>query len=65
MENLPKVQLGLKMTAKRAAKGLKFGLYQEARMRLIHRHIDAAIIEGLTADGRSLDVVEPYLVPEG
>ncbi|MFM8381441.1 MAG: hypothetical protein ACKOA6_05520, partial [Actinomycetota bacterium] len=65
MENLPKVQLGLKMTAKRAKKGVSFGLYQEARMRLIHRHIDDAIIEGLRSDGRSLDDVAPYLVPEG
>ena len=65
MENLPKVQLGLKMTAKRAKKGVTFGLYQEARMRLIHRHIDDAIIEGLRSDGRSLDEVAPYLVPEG
>jgi hypothetical protein len=65
MENLPKVQLGLKMTAKRAQKGIKFGLYQEARMRLIHRHIDDAILEGLRADGRSVDEVAPYLMPEG
>jgi hypothetical protein len=34
-------------------------------MRLIHRHIDEAIVEGLRADGRSLDEVAPYLVPEG
>jgi phenylpropionate dioxygenase-like ring-hydroxylating dioxygenase large terminal subunit len=65
MANLPKVQLGLKMTAKRAAKGVKFGLYQEARMRLIHRHIDDAIRTGLVADGRSLGELEPFLVPEG
>jgi hypothetical protein len=65
MENLPKVQLGLKMTAKRAKKGVSFGLYQEARMRLIHRHIDRLILEGLAADGRDASIVEPHLVAEG
>lgn len=65
MANLPKVQLGLKMSAKRAAKGVKFGVYQEARMRLIHRHIDDAIRAGLTEDGLDTSVVEPFLVPEG
>jgi hypothetical protein len=65
MENLPKVQLGLKMTAKRAKKTVSFGLYQEARMRLIHRHIDRFIREGLTADGRDTAILEPHLVPEG
>ncbi|MEY2996223.1 MAG: hypothetical protein RLZZ39_1048 [Actinomycetota bacterium] len=65
MANLPKVQLGLKMTAKRAVKGVRFGLYQETRMRLIHRHIDDAIRAGLAADGRSLAELEPFVVPEG
>ena len=65
MENLPKVQLGLKMTAKRAKKGVSMGLYQEARMRLIHRHIDRFIREGLVADGRDVSELEPFLVPEG
>jgi hypothetical protein len=65
MENLPKVQLGLKMTAKRAKKGVSMGLYQEARMRLIHRHIDRFIREGLTTDGRDTSELEPFLVPEG
>ena len=63
MANLPKVQLGLKMTAKRAAKGVKFGVYQEARMRLIHRHIDDAILAGLEQDGLDRSDVEPFLVP--
>lgn len=64
MANLPKVQLGLKMTAKTAAKSVKFGVYQEARMRLIHRHIDEAILRGLREDGRSPDEVAPFLVPQ-
>ncbi len=65
MENLPKVQLGMKMTAKRAKKGISFGLYQETRIRLIHRNIDRFIAEGLAADGRSIDELAPYRVPEG
>jgi nitrite reductase/ring-hydroxylating ferredoxin subunit len=65
MENLPKVQLGLKMTAKRAKKGVSFGLYQETRIRLIHRNIDRFIAEGLAADGRSVDELAPFVVPEG
>ena len=65
MENLPKVQLGLKMTATRAKKGVSFGLYQETRIRLIHRNIDRFIAEGLAADGRSVDELTPFVVPEG
>lgn len=65
MANLPKVQLGLKMTAKRAKKGVSFGVYQEARMRLIHRHIDNCIREGLAADGRSADELSPFIMPQG
>ena len=63
MANLPKVQLGLKVSAKRAQKGIKFGVYQEARMRLIHRHIDDMITVGLSADGRSASELDPYRVP--
>jgi phenylpropionate dioxygenase-like ring-hydroxylating dioxygenase large terminal subunit len=65
MANLPRVQLGLKMTARRAPAVVRFGLYQEARMRLIHRHVDQCILDGLAADGRSADEVAPFLVPEG
>ncbi|MGA1498811.1 MAG: aromatic ring-hydroxylating oxygenase subunit alpha [Ilumatobacteraceae bacterium] len=65
MENLPKVQLGLKMTAKRAKQGVSFGAYQEARMRLIHRHIDDVISHGLVADGRDLSELAPFRIPEG
>lgn len=65
MENLPKVQLGLKMTAKRAKRGVSFGAYQEARMRLIHRHIDDVISHGLVADGRDLSELAPFRIPEG
>jgi hypothetical protein len=65
MANLPKVQLGLKMTAKRAKKGVSFGVYQEARMRLIHRHIDNCILEGLATDDRSADELTPYIMPQG
>ena len=65
MANLPKVQLGLKVTANRAAKGVRFGLYQEARMRLIHRHIDRMILDGLNRTGRSSDEVAAFLTPDG
>jgi hypothetical protein len=63
MANLPRVQAGMKVTAHRARKGLAFGLYQEARMRLIHRHIDRCIIEGLRSDGKSLSELEPFVMP--
>jgi phenylpropionate dioxygenase-like ring-hydroxylating dioxygenase large terminal subunit len=62
MENLPKVQAGLKSTGKR---GVSFGNYQEARLRQVHRLIDKFILEGLERDGRSRGEVERYLVPEG
>ncbi len=65
MANLPKVQLGLKITAKNAKKGVSFGLYQEARMRLIHRHIDQCIIQGLTADHRDVSALTPFITPPG
>lgn len=65
MANLPKVQLGLKVTANRAAKAVRFGLYQEARMRLIHRHIDRMILDGLNRTGRSSDEVAAFLTPDG
>ena len=65
MANLPKVQLGLKITAKNAKKGVSFGLYQEARMRLIHRHIDQCIIDGLNADHRDVSVLTPFITPPG
>ena len=62
MANLPRVQAGLKM---RATPGVSFGEYQEARMRLIHRHIDACIEAGLAQAGRSADELAPFKVPEG
>ena len=65
MANLPKVQLGLKITAKNAKKGVSFGLYQEARMRLIHRHIDQCIIDGLSADHRDVSELTPFITPPG
>ena len=65
MANLPKVQLGLKITAKNAKKGVSFGLYQEARMRLIHRHIDQCIIDGLNADHRDVSELTPFITPPG
>ena len=40
MDNLPKVQAGLKSKGKR---GVSFGLYQETRMRMHHRMIDGYI----------------------
>jgi hypothetical protein len=65
MENLPKVQLGLKVTAARAKKTVSFGAYQEARMRLIHRHIDDMISKGLDEDGRDPAILNAFAVPEG
>jgi hypothetical protein len=62
MENLPKVQAGLKSTGKR---GVTLGNYQEARLRQFHQLIDAFILRGLQADGRSRAEVERFLVPEG
>jgi phenylpropionate dioxygenase-like ring-hydroxylating dioxygenase large terminal subunit len=62
MSNLPRVQAGLKSRGKA---GVSFGNYQEARLRLFHRHIDECIVRGLRADGRSLDEVAPFLVAEG
>ena len=59
MANLPRVQAGLKSSGKRT---VTFGNYQEARLRLYHRLLDRYIVEGLTADGRSLDEVRPFLV---
>lgn len=63
MANLPRVQLGLKVNAQRARKGVVFGAYQEARMRLIHRHIDDLVIDGLRTSGRDLSEVTPFLTP--
>jgi hypothetical protein len=40
-------------------------VYQEARMRLIHRPIDDCILEGLAADGRSADELAPFIMPQG
>lgn len=65
MENLPRIQLGLKMTAARAKRTVSFGAYQEARMRLIHRHIDDLIRKGLREDGRDPAEFESLAVPAG
>jgi hypothetical protein len=62
MENLPKVQAGLKSTAKRT---VSFSRYQEGRMRHIHRLIDERIVAGLARDGRDPAEVQPFLVAEG
>lgn len=59
MANLPRVQAGLKS---RGAKGVSFGLYQEGRMRLLHRLIDQCIVEGLAADGLGDQALQPYRV---
>lgn len=64
MSNLPKVQAGLKIRAGNAKQGVSFGNYQEARLRMNHRHIDDFIVRGLRADGRSRAEVEPFLVPD-
>ena len=60
MENLPKIQAGLKMTGKR---GVSFGNYQEAGLRQHHQLIDDFIVAGLAADGRPSADVERFLVP--
>ena len=57
MANLPRVQAGLKS---KGAKGVSFGLYQEGRMRLLHRLIDQCILEGLADDGRSDAELAPF-----
>lgn len=62
MANLPRLQAGLRSIGKR---GVSFGNYQEARLRLWHRLIDRQIIDGLAAEGRPVDEVEAFLVPEG
>jgi phenylpropionate dioxygenase-like ring-hydroxylating dioxygenase large terminal subunit len=59
MENLPKVQAGLKSRGKST---VTFSRYQEGRMRHIHRLIDARIVAGLAADGRDESVIEPYRI---
>jgi hypothetical protein len=62
MANLPRVQAGLHSRGRR---GVAFGQYMEARMRMHHRLIDRFILEGLDAEGRSRAEVERFLVPEG
>jgi phenylpropionate dioxygenase-like ring-hydroxylating dioxygenase large terminal subunit len=62
MENLPRVQQGLKSRGKRT---VSFGRYQEGRLRHIHRMIDRAIERGLVADGRSTAELAPFRVGEG
>jgi phenylpropionate dioxygenase-like ring-hydroxylating dioxygenase large terminal subunit len=62
MENLPRVQAGLKSTGK---KTVTFGNYQENRLRLIHRTIDAYITRGLAEAGRAADELGPFAVPQG
>ena len=62
MDNLPKVQAGLKSTGKR---GVSFGLYQETRMRMHHRMIDGYIDAGLDADGRDAAELDRWRVPAG
>jgi nitrite reductase/ring-hydroxylating ferredoxin subunit len=62
MENLPKVQAGLKSTAK---KTVTFSRYQEGRMRHIHRLIDQRILDGLARDGRAAAELDPFLVTAG
>jgi hypothetical protein len=57
MANLPRVQAGLKS---KGAQGVSFGLYQEGRMRLLHRLIDQFILEGLADDGRSPAELAPF-----
>jgi hypothetical protein len=60
MANLPRVQAGLKSTAKR---GVSFGLYQETRMRMHHRMIDGYIERGLERDGREAAALDPFRTP--
>jgi hypothetical protein len=62
MDNLPRVQAGLKSRGKR---GVSFGLYQETRMRMHHRMIDGYIDAGLDADGRDRSELDRWRVPPG
>lgn len=61
MENLPKVQAGLRSRGKA---GVSLGDYQEAGIRQHHRQIDRLILAGLAADGRPRSEVERFLVPD-
>ena len=62
MENLPRIQAGLKTTGKRS---VSFGNYQEVGLRQHHQLIDQFILSGLEADGRPRSEVERFLVAEG
>jgi hypothetical protein len=59
MSNFTLVQQGLKSNGK---KTVTFGNYQEGRLRHIHKTIDKFIVDGLKADGRSLDELAPFAV---
>jgi nitrite reductase/ring-hydroxylating ferredoxin subunit len=61
MSNLPRVQAGLKSTGKPT---VSFGLYQEARLRKVHRMLDEYIATGLALDGRSEGELAPYRLIE-
>lgn len=62
MSNLPRVQAGMYSTGK---PGVSFGNYQEARLRLTHRHIDDFVRAGLEAAGRDAAELDRFAVPEG
>ena len=59
MDNLPRVQAGLKTIGK---KTVSFARYQEGRLRHMHRLTDQYIDEGLKADGRSTAALDPFRI---
>jgi len=59
MSNVPYVQQGLKSSGK---KTVTYANYMEGKLRHFHKMLDIYIEEGLRADGKSLDVLDPYRV---
>lgn len=62
MSNLHRVQAGMHSTGR---PDVIFGNYQEARLKMFHRWIDARIVEGLERDGDDPRRVAPFVVPAG
>jgi phenylpropionate dioxygenase-like ring-hydroxylating dioxygenase large terminal subunit len=59
MSNVPYVQQGLKSSGK---KTVTYANYMEGKLRHFHKMLDIYIEEGLRADGKSLDVLDPHRV---
>jgi hypothetical protein len=59
MSNVHYVQQGLKSSGK---KTVTYANYMEGKLRHFHKMLDIYIEEGLRADGKSLDVLDPHRV---